>query len=93
MRIITSSLKHLTDATLHTDFNVPYVFDVIKSYAQRHARRLDGYCNNAIEQLLNTFYDVQRLKYSKPRRLLRHWMFFSLNSMQSKILNKLFARL
>jgi hypothetical protein len=64
LRAIANAPWCLTNHTLHTDFNIPYVSDVIYERISKHHNNLEAHPNPLLEPLLQPI---------NSRRLKRRW--------------------
>jgi hypothetical protein len=62
----SSAPRYVTNHTLHTDFNIPYVTDVIHERINKHHIKLEAHPNPLLEPLLQPVNN---------RRLKRCWSF------------------
>ena len=63
LRAITNASRYVTNHTLHTDFNSPYVSDVIYVYERinKHPNNLEAHPNPLLQPLLQPI-NTRRLK-------------------------------
>jgi len=54
LRAIANAPRYVTNHILHTDFNIPYVSDVILEKINKHHSELEAYPNPLLESLLQT---------------------------------------
>jgi hypothetical protein len=66
LRAIAYATRYVTNHTLHTDFNLPYVSDAILERINKHRIKLETYPNPLLEPLLQPVNN---------RRLKRCWPF------------------
>ena len=73
LRAIANALWYITNHTLHTDFNIPYVSDVIHERINIHHNNLEAHPNPLLEPLLQPI-NTRRLKDERMLafRLARH---------------------
>jgi hypothetical protein len=64
LRAIANVPRYITTHTLHTDFNIPYVSDVIHERINKHHNNLEAHPNPLLEPLLQPI---------NSRRLRRCW--------------------
>ena len=64
LRATTNALRYVTNHTLHTDFNVPYVSDVIHERINKHHNKPEAHPNPILQPLLQPV---------NTRRLNRCW--------------------
>ena len=60
-RAIANIPRYVTNQTLHTDFNIPYVSDVSKERSNKHHNNLEVRSNPLSEPLLQPI-NIRRLK-------------------------------
>ena len=60
-RAIANIPRYVTNQTLHTDFNIPYVSDVIHERINKSRNNLEAHRNPTLEQLLQP-RNTRRLK-------------------------------
>lgn len=65
LRIIADAPWNVSNRTLHKDFKIPYVSEIIKKIASRHHIHIDEHHNQILEILLQSF-DIRRLKTLRP---------------------------
>ena len=65
LRTIANSPRYVTNRTLHTDCNIPYVSDVIDERINKHHNKLEAHPNPLLEPLLQTI-NTRRLKGCWP---------------------------
>jgi len=65
LRAILNAPWHVTNHTLHTDFNIPYVRDVIHERLNKHHNKLETRPNPLLQQLLQPV-NTRRLKRCWP---------------------------
>jgi hypothetical protein len=51
LRTMTNASWYVTNHTLHTDFNIPYVIDVINERINKHLSKLESHPNPLVETL------------------------------------------
>jgi hypothetical protein len=61
LRAITNAPRYVTIHTLHIDFNIPYVSDVIRERINKHHNKPEAHPSPLIEPLLQTT-NTRRLK-------------------------------
>jgi hypothetical protein len=66
LRTITNAPRYVTNHTLHTDLNIPYVSEVINERTNKHLRKLQSHPNPLVESLTQP---------TPNRRLKRRWNF------------------
>jgi hypothetical protein len=64
LRAIADAPRYVTNHTLHTDLNIPYVSDVIHERINKHHNKLQAHPNPLLEPLLQPVNN---------RRLKRCW--------------------
>ena len=64
LRTITNAPWYVTNHTLHTDLNIPYVSDVINERINKHLSKLKSHPNPLVETLKQP---------TRNRRLKRRW--------------------
>ena len=64
LRTITNAPWYVTNHTLHTDLNIPYVSDVINERINKHLSKLESHPNPLVETLKQP---------TRNRRLKRRW--------------------
>ena len=64
LRTITNAPWYVTNHTLHTDLNIPYVSDVINERMNKHLSKLESHPNPLVETLKQP---------TRNRRLKRRW--------------------
>jgi len=64
LRAIANASCYVTNHTLHTDFNIPYVSDVIHERMNKRHNNLEAHPNPLLESLIQPI---------NPRRLKRCW--------------------
>jgi len=52
LRATTNALRYVTNHTLHTDFNIPYVSDVIHERINKHHNKPEAHPNPLLQPLL-----------------------------------------
>jgi len=52
LRAIANAPRYVTNHTLHTDFNIPYLRDVIHKRSNKHHIKLEAHPNPLLEPLL-----------------------------------------
>ena len=52
LRAITNAPRYVTNHTVHTDFNIPYLSDVTHKRINKHHNNLDAHPNPVLEPLL-----------------------------------------
>ena len=68
---IANAPRYVKNHTLHTDFNIPYVSDVIHERINKHHNNLEAHSNPLLESLLQPV-NTKRLKRCWPLDLTRH---------------------
>jgi len=68
LRIISSAPWYVSNQTLHSDFDIPYVREVVRINANKHKNRSTEHSNQMIRALLNPSVD-RRLKRLWPQDL------------------------
>jgi len=63
LRAVTNVPWYVTNHTLHTDFNIPYVSDVIHERINKHHNNLEAHPNPLLEPLLQPI-NTRRIKRS-----------------------------
>ena len=71
LRAITNSPRYVTNHTLHTDINIPYVSDVIHDRINKHHNKLEAHPSALLEPLPQPI-NTKRLKTMLAFRLSRH---------------------
>jgi hypothetical protein len=66
LRAIANAPRYVTNHTLHTDFSIPYVSDVIHERINKHHNNLEAHPNPLLESLLQP---------TNTRKLKRCWPF------------------
>jgi hypothetical protein len=64
LRTITNAPWYVTDHTLHTDLNIPYVSEVINEKTDKHINKLESHPNPLVE----TITQPKRNRRLKRRR-------------------------
>jgi hypothetical protein len=64
MALIANATWYVTNQTLHTDFNISYISEVIRERINKH-HNMEAHPNNPLLELL--------LKTTNTRRLIRCW--------------------
>ena len=64
LRTITNAPWYVTNHTLHTDLNIPYVSEIINERINKHLSKLESHPNPLLETLTQT---------TRNRRLKRRW--------------------
>jgi len=64
LRTITNAPWYVTNHTLHTDLNIPYVSEVINERINKHLSKLESHPNPLVETLTQP---------TRNRRLKRRW--------------------
>ena len=64
LRTITNAPWYVTNNTLHTDLNIPYVSEVINERINKHLGKLESHPNSLVESLTQP---------TRNRRLKRRW--------------------
>ena len=65
LRAIPNAPRYVTNHTLHTDFNIPYVSDVIYERINKHHNKPEAHPNPLLQPLLQTV-NYRRLKRCWP---------------------------
>jgi len=65
LRAIANAPWYVTNHTLHTDFNIPYVIDVIHERINKHYNKLEAHPSPLLEALLQPI-NTRRLKRCWP---------------------------
>ena len=65
LSVIANALRYVTNHTLHTDFNIPYVNDVIHERINKHHNKVEAHHNPLLEALLQLI-NTRRLKPCWP---------------------------
>jgi hypothetical protein len=71
LRAIPNAPRYVTNHTLHTDFNIPYVRDVIHERINKYHNNLEAHPNPLLQPLLQTV-NIRRLKICWPSDLKAH---------------------
>ena len=71
LRAIANAPRYVTNHTLHTDFNIPYLSDVIHEIINKHHNKLEAHPNTLLESLLQST-NTRRLKRCWPLDTQRH---------------------
>ena len=71
LRAITNAPRYLTNHALHTDFNIPYVSDVIQERINKH-NKLEAHSNPLSQPPLQPIHTM-RLKRCRPLDLQGTW--------------------
>jgi hypothetical protein len=58
LRTIANAPWYVTNYTLRTDFNIPYVSDVIQERINKHYNKLEAHPNPLLEPLLLPEYNT-----------------------------------
>jgi hypothetical protein len=66
LRTIANAPWYIINHTLHTDFNIPYVIDVIHERINKHHIKLEAHLNPLLEPLL------QPANRTRVKRLAKH---------------------
>jgi hypothetical protein len=72
LRAVANALWYVTNHTLHTDFNIPYVCDVIHERINKHHNNLEAHPNPLLEPLLQP-KNTRRLERCWPLDLQGNW--------------------
>jgi hypothetical protein len=72
LRAIANAPRYVTNRTLHTDFNIPYVSDVIHERINKHHIKLEAHHNPLLQPLLQPVNN-RRLKWCWPLDLQGTW--------------------
>jgi hypothetical protein len=72
LRAIANAPRYITNHALHTDFNIPYVSDVIHERINKHHNQLKAHSNPLLEPLLQSV-NIRRLKRCWPLDLQGTW--------------------
>lgn len=70
LRAITNARQYERNSELHLDLKIHWVRDIIRDFAIAHEKRLHEHINAEAIQLLDTEYDIRRLKRKKPQDLV-----------------------
>jgi hypothetical protein len=65
LRAIANAPRYVTNHTLHTDFNIPYVSDAIHERINKHNKNLEAHPNALLQPLLQPI-NTRRLKRCWP---------------------------
>ena len=65
LRALANAPWHVTNQTLHTVFNIPYVSDVIHERINKHHNKLEAHPNPLLEPLQQPIY-TKKLKRCRP---------------------------
>ena len=65
LRAIANALRYVTNHPLRTDFNIPYVSDVIHERINKHHNNLEAHPNPLLEPLIQPV-NTRRLKRCWP---------------------------
>jgi len=68
LRAIANAPRYVTNHTLHTDFNIPYVSDVIHERINKYHNKLEAHPNPLLEPLIQSI-NTRRLKRCWPLHL------------------------
>jgi len=68
LRIISSAPWYVSNHTLHSDFDIPYVTEVVRINANKYKNRSIEHSNQLIRALFNPSVD-RRLKRLRPEDL------------------------
>ena len=68
LRAIANTPRYVTNHTLHTDFNIPYVSDVIHEKINKHHNNPEAHPNSQLEPQLQPTH-TRRLKSCRPSEL------------------------
>ena len=68
LRAIANALLYVTNHTLHTDFNIAYLSDVIHERINKHHNKLEAHPNPLLQPLLKPV-NTRRLKQCLPLEL------------------------
>lgn len=71
LRTITDAPWYVSNHTLHTDLNIPYIREVIQDKIHQHHNKLEVHTNPLLETLLQPMHN-RRLKRCWPSDLNRH---------------------
>lgn len=69
LRMITNAYRYVSNVEIHNDLDIRWVNEVIQEHAIKHEKRLLNHTNVEAIQLLDTTYEVRRLKRIKPHEL------------------------
>jgi len=72
LRAIAAAPQYVTNHKLHTEFNIPYVSDVIHERINKHHNKLEAHSNPLWEPLLQSI-NTRRLKRCWPLDLQGTW--------------------
>ena len=65
LRAIANTPRYVTNHTLHTDFNIPYLSDVIRERINNNHNKLEAHPSPLLEPVLQTI-NTRRLKRCWP---------------------------
>jgi len=71
LRAIANAPRYVTNHTLHTDFKIPYVSDVIHERINKHHNKLEARPNPLLQPLLQTV-NTRKLQQMLAFRFARH---------------------
>ena len=71
LRMIADAPWYVSNQTLHNDFNIPFINDVIRSYSIKHKNRSTDHSNQLINELFNQPLAERRLRRLWPEDLAR----------------------
>jgi hypothetical protein len=72
LRAIANAHRYVTNHTLHTDINTPYVSDVVQERINKHRNNLEAHPNPLLEPQLKSI-NTRRLKICWPLDLPGTW--------------------
>jgi hypothetical protein len=72
LRAIANAPRYVTNRTLHTDFNIPYVSDVIHERINKYHNNLEAHPNPLLQPLLQSV-NIMRLKRCWTLELQGPW--------------------
>ena len=61
LRAIANARRYVTNRTVHTDFNIPYVNDVVRERLNKYRNKVKAYPSRPLEPLLQPT-NVRKLK-------------------------------
>ena len=69
LRMIADTPWYVSNQTLHNDFNIPFINDVIRPYSIKHKNRSTDHSNQLINELFNQPLAERRLRRLWPEDL------------------------
>ena len=72
LRATANEPRYVTNHTLHTEWNIPYVSDVIRERINKHHNKLEAHPNPLLEPLIQSV-NTSRLKWCWPLDLQDTW--------------------